>query len=694
MLDSLSVEELFAIFLFFLVLVMEEETKPIERTFGKIAPEDQERLDKYYQDILDMEHSTDVNEESLQKFQIYSNAMKQARLDKHLSRRIYKKATRLRNTIVDLYENPLAREKALERCKMKLERAKNLVVNFVKHDIVQHVTEFQDKSVDYFTHAKRENYLEEHLKMRGYKKGTNVVEVAKDLDMDGKTAVITGGTSDIGKEVARGLALAGARVVLIARNPLEASHIVEKMRKDTNNDNIYFTHFSLNGIMPIMEAIQEMEAYKLQPDIIINMMAEATPSINIDTFGASFDKSFGTSFIAPFMFTELFLHKFKSLDDMKPVRIINVTCGAHKMSNANIEDLSLERLDKFKGLNGYAFAKLGNVAHALDLDNRLKKAGVQHISINAINPGLADTKLFDNSYILTPLRFMLRHLGLLQQPDVAAAPILYLAGDEALKGVSGKYFESFHEKKPIRKLRWKKFLERWEEFGWEIGEKISIVQEDFLLEQIKSSLKSKPRASTEQLISFAQKRVEDLVQRKSDERKLYLKKRLEESGVNFEELLPEGTRNPLDIEPPPVENGPEIAYLYPGLAYESQIYIPPYEEIRASRESFIGPREAPVPLERIPISENNKSLVNDVKELARKKLIKEYGEGRDSFEYAKNFNIDADRRYYELMLKMEQKRIIDTNEKRKAEEEELEVDPNRSAFSKKVISLWNALKPY
>src|SRR5678815_3646081 len=53
-----------------------------------------------------------------------------------------------------------------------------------------------------------------------------------DLDMQGKTAIVTGATGGIGKEIARGLAKLGATVIIGARNPSKGEQVVSELKKD------------------------------------------------------------------------------------------------------------------------------------------------------------------------------------------------------------------------------------------------------------------------------------------------------------------------------------------------------------------------------------------------------------------------------------------------------------------------------
>src|SRR5215472_14096629 len=60
----------------------------------------------------------------------------------------------------------------------------------------------------------------------GFGPTTTAAEVASGVNLAGKVAVVTGGSSGIGPETARALSAAGARVVVGARNTKKAEQLL------------------------------------------------------------------------------------------------------------------------------------------------------------------------------------------------------------------------------------------------------------------------------------------------------------------------------------------------------------------------------------------------------------------------------------------------------------------------------------
>src|SRR5215470_13887930 len=61
-----------------------------------------------------------------------------------------------------------------------------------------------------------------------------------------KNALVTGGTDGVGKEVARGLARAGHRVILVGRDAEKGARVEQEMRETTGNADVQFLQVDLS----------------------------------------------------------------------------------------------------------------------------------------------------------------------------------------------------------------------------------------------------------------------------------------------------------------------------------------------------------------------------------------------------------------------------------------------------------------
>src|ERR1700678_2853520 len=75
--------------------------------------------------------------------------------------------------------------------------------------------------------------------------GTQAVEVIKGIDLTGKTAIVTGGSSGIGIETVRALANAGARVLMPVRSRAAGEKVAAEIRDSTGNQAIEVSDMDL-----------------------------------------------------------------------------------------------------------------------------------------------------------------------------------------------------------------------------------------------------------------------------------------------------------------------------------------------------------------------------------------------------------------------------------------------------------------
>uniref|UniRef100_A0A1I7WRQ8 SDR family NAD(P)-dependent oxidoreductase n=1 Tax=Heterorhabditis bacteriophora TaxID=37862 RepID=A0A1I7WRQ8_HETBA len=66
-------------------------------------------------------------------------------------------------------------------------------------------------------------------RIRKYGSRSNAIEVISDVDLTGRTILVTGTTSGIGTETARALALRGAHVIMANRNIVMSEQLKNKI---------------------------------------------------------------------------------------------------------------------------------------------------------------------------------------------------------------------------------------------------------------------------------------------------------------------------------------------------------------------------------------------------------------------------------------------------------------------------------
>src|SRR5262249_27986857 len=80
---------------------------------------------------------------------------------------------------------------------------------------------------------------------------TTASEVAEGIDLKGKVALVTGGSSGLGQETARVLAARGAQVILTARNVPKGEAVAEEIRTSTGNQRVEVEELELGSLKDI-----------------------------------------------------------------------------------------------------------------------------------------------------------------------------------------------------------------------------------------------------------------------------------------------------------------------------------------------------------------------------------------------------------------------------------------------------------
>src|SRR5262249_8305093 len=141
------------------------------------------------------------------------------------------------------------------------------------------------------------------------------------------------------------------------------------------------------------------------------------------------ERAFAVNHLAPFLLNHLLARGLG-----KGGRIVQVSAGLYIKGKVDLE--RTPRGDDFHAIRTYASTKLCNL---LLLERFASLFGPSGITINALHPGVIRTGLGDRSGLLGLLLRGVKHLW--KTPEEGARPVVRLALDPSLVGVSGKFFD-------------------------------------------------------------------------------------------------------------------------------------------------------------------------------------------------------------------------------------------------------------
>lgn len=246
-------------------------------------------------------------------------------------------------------------------------------------------------------------------------------------DKSHRVALITGGTSGLGLEVARGLIQQGMQVLLVGRNEHTGATTIEQLRGDNRNAQVTFLRADLSIQAQVRDLAQHVRASVNQLDVLIHAAGIVLPTRRETSEGI--EETLAVNFLAPRILTEELLPLLKT---SAPSRIICVTTLVEPLGGLRLHDL--QRIRHYAPLAAYAGTKRVLTLWTRDLARQLGGTGV---TVNLFDPYVMRTPFATAPD--APLLFKIANPFLLN-PRRAGRGLVRLATDTALQDVTGKRF--------------------------------------------------------------------------------------------------------------------------------------------------------------------------------------------------------------------------------------------------------------
>ena len=221
-----------------------------------------------------------------------------------------------------------------------------------------------------------------YLGLRWFRQYVTGAVCTSEARLDGKTVLITGGNSGIGKETAVELAKRGARVIVADKEG--GRETILDIQTRSGNDNVQFYKFDLASLASVREVSDKILAHEPSLDILINNAGVAGwPYIKTED---GFESHIGVNHLGHFLLTNLLLDRLK---ECPSARIIIVASAWHYFGKIRFDDFHLEH--SYDVQKAYAQSKLANMLFMKSLARRLRLQDVPNVTVNAVHPGYVNT---------------------------------------------------------------------------------------------------------------------------------------------------------------------------------------------------------------------------------------------------------------------------------------------------------------
>jgi NAD(P)-dependent dehydrogenase (short-subunit alcohol dehydrogenase family) len=245
--------------------------------------------------------------------------------------------------------------------------------------------------------------------------------------------VVTGATSGIGREIARELALAGAQVALVCRDPGRAERTVAEVTACAPGARITPFIADLAVLDDVRAVARDIARHWDRLDVLVNNAGVHDIRAAVSPDG--YDRMIATNHLGPFLLTHL-LHDL--LRQGAPSRVVTVASEAHR-SVVHLDPRTFAEPRPYGPLGSwfvYARSKLLNVLTTQETARRWSRHG---ITAHAYCPGLVSTALVRNIPLAPRVLALAEHTPLVRSPAQGALPALRLAGDPQFARHGGQF---------------------------------------------------------------------------------------------------------------------------------------------------------------------------------------------------------------------------------------------------------------
>lgn len=238
------------------------------------------------------------------------------------------------------------------------------------------------------------------------------------VDLRGSTALVTGATDGLGREVARQLAALGASVIVHGRSAVRGEEVVRSIRAAGPGDAVFYEAdlASLGAVRALADRVLERHR---RLDLLVNNAA-AVSRADRRVSADGHELAFAVNYLAHVLLTQRLLPLLQS---SAPSRIVNVSSMGQ--TPIDFDDEMMQR--RYEAFDAYRRSKLAQIMFTIDLAAELDPAAV---TVNCLHPARA----------MNTSRVLSGGFQPLSTVEEGAEATMQLAVSPELRGTTGRYY--------------------------------------------------------------------------------------------------------------------------------------------------------------------------------------------------------------------------------------------------------------
>ncbi len=268
-------------------------------------------------------------------------------------------------------------------------------------------------------------------------------------DLEGRSFLVTGANTGIGRATTEALAGRGATVYMACRSEAKARLVRDEIAAASGNDDLHLLSLDLADLASVRACADDFLTTGAPLHVLVNNAGLAGKR---GVTASGFELAFGTNHVGPFLLTDLLLERLR---ESAPARIVTVSSEGHYRVEG-IDYDAIRRVTRTRtAFHEYCVSKLANVLHSQELARRLEGSGVTTYSLH---PGTIASDVWRE--VPWPIRPLLKMR--MRSPAEGAHTSLYCATSPEVAGDTGLYYDNCRRKEASRHATPVLAAELWE----------------------------------------------------------------------------------------------------------------------------------------------------------------------------------------------------------------------------------------
>jgi NAD(P)-dependent dehydrogenase (short-subunit alcohol dehydrogenase family) len=259
-------------------------------------------------------------------------------------------------------------------------------------------------------------------------------EVRMSNELAGRSCIVTGANTGIGRVTALELARRGARVYLACRSEEKTKPAVDEIRASCGADAAHFLALDLASLASVRSCAEEFLSRGEPLHILVNNAGLAGQR---GTTKDGFETTFGVNHLGHFLLTGLLMPRLRAA---APARIVNVASRAHIRAKGIDFDALRRPTATVTGFPEYCVSKLCNVLFSRLHGERLSGTG---ITTYAVHPGVIASDIWRR--VPPPFRWLIK--AFMKTNEEGAQTSVYCATSPDVAQHTGRYYADNQEKR-------------------------------------------------------------------------------------------------------------------------------------------------------------------------------------------------------------------------------------------------------